>query len=202
MIAFPIFRKVKGFILLCILAAGLSGCQRFEMPAMPAMPEIPRLSSLFSRNDAPPPAARPADDISQTPAPGPSVPPLRCRISEGEALFTGRWHEYKPLTLEIHKNRQAYFDLTRPRRHDRAPLLARYDESGQKIVFCPMNTPMNTSARNGDVTCTSLYALEDDFIIGIRRTFDIENLLRGATIECRTAPPQNLWPAARGAGTR
>ena len=64
---------------------------------------------------------------------------------------------------------------------------ALFDGSGQKVIFCPFliksgpNTPPPPDQR---ISCSSLYALDDDLHDGIKRTFDIPAAVRGGAITC------------------
>jgi hypothetical protein len=57
---------------------------------------------------------------------------------------------------------------------------ALFDGDGQKLIFCPF---LNV-APDQRISCSSLYALEDDLQAGIKRTFDIPSAVRGGSITC------------------
>jgi hypothetical protein len=63
---------------------------------------------------------------------------------------------------------------------DALMLQGRFDAEGQKLVFCPV-----IDAPPGErIACSSIYALEDDLQMGIKRTFDVPDAVRGAAITC------------------
>ena len=65
---------------------------------------------------------------------------------------------------------------------DTAPLYIRYEQSGQKLVLCPIENVQDGQK----ILCTSIYAIEEDFDMGVKRTLDISKIVRGGNIECRT----------------
>ena len=70
--------------------------------------------------------------------------------------------------------------LTRVHSTQQMTIQALFDGGGQKLIFCPF-LDVDQSQR---ISCSSLYALEDDLQDGIRRTFDIPSAVRGGSITC------------------
>lgn len=58
-----------------------------------------------------------------------------------------------------------------------------FDAEGQKIIFCPV-VDAPPEAR---ISCSSIYALDDDLQMGIKRTFDVPDAVRGGSITCAYA---------------
>ena len=57
---------------------------------------------------------------------------------------------------------------------------AYYDEPGQKMIFCPVAT----NSPDGVIDCASLYAMNEDLAVGIKRTFDVPNGVQSGHISC------------------
>lgn len=121
-------------------------------------------------------------DVSQvaTVAESPDAPPLYCKVGRGEALFGQGWHDFNDTLFTLHKGSRTPIKISRIRNAAQMKIEVFFDSSGQKLVFCPFIK----AAPNQRISCTSLYALEDDLKDGIRRTFDIPSALRGGVITC------------------
>ena len=175
----------RQFVIL-LLCVSLNGCAGMNMPQMPdwQIPkwQMPNMSSLFSYGEK---SAAPTSEnnvISEV-SPVPNAPRLQCRIKEGLVLLGEDWYEYRPIdvTLMQGEEKGILFQPVQGRGYN--PVMARFDKSGQKAVFCPARLEPGYDT----VMCESIYALEDDFARGVTRTLDIEPYLQGGRIHCQTS---------------
>lgn len=165
-----------------LAAAGLSlclgGCEQlanFHFPGTESAPapqqaQYKPLDSEIAAMAAP-----------QTPgAPGKTV---YCTVGKGAAKFAGgKWLDFNDTDFTLPPKQRVTINL--PSKTGAvstpAPFEGFFDEDGQKMVFCPVVT----GAPDMRVACTSLYALDDDLALGIKRTFDVPEALRGGAISC------------------
>ncbi|MCE9508235.1 MAG: hypothetical protein K8R48_08010 [Alphaproteobacteria bacterium] len=126
-----------------------------------------------------PPTVEVSSMITPT-APNQPVQTLYCRIGHGEALFGLRWYAFSETAFALYQGSYVNIALSRLEGPERMNIQALFDNSGQKLIFCPV-----VNAQPGQrIPCSSLYAMEDDLTGGIKRTFDIPNALRGGAITC------------------
>jgi hypothetical protein len=130
-------------------------------------------------NDPPPIPSVPVAEVT-TPPPQPDTPPLYCRIGRGSALFGHDWYDFDDVDFALERGTPSNVRLTRIHSTQQMTIQALFDGSGQKLIFCPF---LNVG-ENQRISCSSLYALEDDLQDGIRRTFDIPSAVRGGAITC------------------
>lgn len=106
---------------------------------------------------------------------------LYCRVGKGEARFKDGWHHFADAAFILSRNRRVNVSLT-PRKDNgkTAGFQSYFDFEGQKLVFCPLvDGPPGQR-----VVCASIYALDDDLKMGIKRTFDIPDAVAGGSITC------------------
>lgn len=113
-------------------------------------------------------------------APQPPGAPLYCRIGRGDAHFGTGWSGYNDALFSLASDARVSVPVTRQNGRDSIHVLALFDTSGQKLIFCPIVS----GPPDKRVACTSIYALDDDLTAGIKRTFDVPNAIRGAEITC------------------
>lgn len=124
----------------------------------------------------------------------PSAPvtgtPLYCRVGKGTAYFPGGWHDFVQKDFILGENARVNIFLARAGGRETMAIQGIFDKDGQKIIFCPF-----VNGAPGDrIVCASLYALDDDLAMGIKRTFDIPDAIIGGSITCadRVAALRNL----------
>lgn len=118
-----------------------------------------------------------------TPPATPENPPLYCTIGRGSALFGHEWYDFSDTTFALQRGVPANVAVGRQRGDQQMTIQALFDGSGQKLIFCPF-----VGAPAGQrISCSSLYALDDDLKDGIKRTFDIPQAIRGGAITCAYA---------------
>lgn len=105
---------------------------------------------------------------------------LHCLIERGSVRFESGWNDADRVSFRLARGHRTQVALTRRRGDEQSKIIVHYDQSGQKLLFCPLPDP-NKAPR---VECASLYALEDDFAQGFRRTLDIPGTLRGGQVRC------------------
>lgn len=112
---------------------------------------------------------------------------VHCAVGTGSARFAKGWYEFDDSRFVLTDHTRVNIVLKRKKSKDTMSFQGVLDNAGQKMVFCPV--------RDGPpgkrITCASLYVLEDDLNLGIRRTFDIPDAARGSHISC-AYDPKNL----------
>lgn len=145
-----------------------------------------------------------AEEIGQVYAKNAYGTILNCVVTGGVAVFTEGWHDYNPREFRIVRGERKTVKLS----HFSAEGLntrfqASFDRTGQKLSFCEILRPSKfgsfmsfgeafdidivDSIKLGSLKtgkCVSVYALPMDFEPGIRRTLDVPNTVRGATLMC------------------
>ena len=112
----------------------------------------------------------------------PVGPPLHCIIEKGSALFGRSWRDFSTTRFDTLPGERSVISITEQRNSDNVMTVqVRFDENGQKLVFCPIREDVAPDAK---ITCASLYALEDDFTLGIKRTLDVPAALRSGVLRC------------------
>ena len=143
---------------------------------------------------SPPPIPPVSVAAVTTPPAQPDTPALYCKIGRGSALFGRDWYDFSDALFVLHRGDPANVAITRVHSTEQMTIQVLYDGSGQKLIFCPFlnvgpgrngpNTNSGASAPDQRISCSSLYALEDDLNDGIKRTFDIPSAVRGGAITC------------------
>jgi hypothetical protein len=168
-------KKLQKFLILLPLLFGISAC----VPA-----EIRPLSewSVFKKTS--PPAAAGQNTAPRTAVdPHPYGPFIQCTVFDGQAKFPSGWFPLQNTDFKIRRGDSNSFTL-HSKKNEMREIYVRFDDAGQKMVFCPET---EDAGRNGKIACYSIYALEDDFDAGIKRTFDVPKAVRGSEMTCKTA---------------
>lgn len=104
---------------------------------------------------------------------------LTCQIGKGQAMFGKYARPFGTVTFTLAENARTNITL-RSSRGDATGLQGIFDHAGQKLVFCPIVA----GPAGQQIACASYYALDDDFAMGIRRTFDVPKAIIGAELSC------------------
>lgn len=133
----------------------------------------------------PTPASYAALNLGRMEPPPEDKPPISviCTLKEGQALIGRTWSGFEPVTFRLQQGLQTDVPLRRGGffADESLVLHSRFEDSGQKIVFCPdLAKPDGTR-----IACGTLYALEDDYALGLKRTFDIPDAVMSGEILCR-----------------
>lgn len=105
---------------------------------------------------------------------------VNCIVGTGSARFAKGWYEYEDTRFVLTDHERVNIVLKRKKGKDMMSFQGVLDNAGQKMVFCPVRE----GPPDKRITCASLYVLEDDLNLGIRRTFDIPDAARGSHISC------------------
>lgn len=106
---------------------------------------------------------------------------LLCKVDSGNAKYEQGWYDFKTTEFAITKGEKLRIEIPRKRGDGVASFLGRFDEGGQKLVFCPyLDVPEGQK-----IPCASFYTLEEDLELGIRRTFDVPKAVRGGYLFCK-----------------
>lgn len=109
-----------------------------------------------------------------------SGPDLHCKAGRGTAHFGKKWLGYSETVFGLAAQERVNVVLEARKGKGSLSIQAFFDKEGQRLLFCPVVDGPPTTR----VACTSIYALDDDLQMGIKRTFDIPNALRGGSITC------------------
>ena len=155
------------FLFPALLLLSLSACDTLQQYGI-VKPQYKPLDSEIAALAAP----------QTTPAPG--THPLFCSVGLGAARFGKNWYDFETTGFTLPEKARVNISLSPKTGAGASGFQGFFDEDGQKLVFCPLvdGPPGKT------IACTSLYALDDDLQAGIRRTFDIPEAIRGASITC------------------
>jgi hypothetical protein len=154
-----------------LIAALLAPCL---LALAACMPDIGILSDDYKKPEVP------VSAITTPPEPQKTGPTLYCKAGHGEALFGTGWQEFRDTTFALPQGQYVNVKIPRLRNNEVMTVQALFDNSGQKMIFCPLVD----AAPGQRIACSSLYAMEDDLQDGIKRTLDIPNALRGGAITC------------------
>ncbi len=119
--------------------------------------------------------------LAAAPATEKESKPLVCAIANGSARFSTGWNDFSRTEFTLSGANRVDIPLRAQRGGGKTSLIAYFDAPGQKMIFCPYVT---NAAPDERIPCASIYALEDDLVMGIKRTFDIPEALRGGDITC------------------
>lgn len=131
----------------------------------------------------------------ETPA---QSPLLYCTIGRGTAKFGAVWAPFADAGFSLHQGEHMPVTVTRLSPPQSARLQVFFDGDGQKMIFCPVLTNAPPEQK---VACSSIYTLEDDLQMGIKRTFDVPDFIRGGEITCAydsAKQPPIITPPAGG----
>lgn len=157
-------------VILCLIGV-LQACQVSHLPE--------RIDTLTIRQDKSPPQVVRVDR---------KKPPLTCTIHKGTANFRNKWYDFKPVAIDIRPNENLEIPLERKWGQGEMSIYMRFEKTAQKLVICPIVDALSREK----VLCASIYALEEDFKQGIRRTLDVSKAIRGGQLECQYQSPAEL----------
>lgn len=110
-----------------------------------------------------------------------AVPDVYCVAGHGTAMITSQWRAYKTTGFVLPgAGMMSSIKLEPARGAGDAVMRGYYDEAGQKMVFCPLQQGPPDQV----IECQSLYALNEDLSVGIKRTFDVPDAIQGGHISC------------------
>lgn len=121
-----------------------------------------------------------ADLAAMTPRGINTTQTIYCMAGKGQARFDAGWRPMRTVSFTLAANARTNMTLSPASGGGTAGLQGIFDHEGQKLVFCPLVT----GPAGKQISCASLYALDDDLGMGIRRTFDVPNAIAGAEISC------------------
>lgn len=154
---------------LSLLPAGCSG-GGFKMPGRSSAPAYHPLKEDLAAMQA----AKKGGDLRT----------LTCVTGKGQAMFGRNWKPFSQVSFTLAEGARTNLSLSSSSGGDRSNLQGIFDRDGQKIIFCPIVGGPATQ----QISCASLYALDDDLDMGIRRTFDVPAAVMGAEISCAYNP--------------
>jgi hypothetical protein len=161
-------RHFRAFVLVCLtLALGACG-------------SMPEFGWGQQKQDAP--VFKPlGSDLAMLAAPQ-TAPPMTvfCKVGNGSAKFDKAYLDFIETGFSIGESDRRNVTLHPKKGSGGMKFQAIFDRGGQKLVFCPFkNAPVDQ-----EISCASLYALDDDLQMGLKRTFDIPDAVMGASITC------------------
>ena len=166
-------KKIRIILFLLPLFLGLSACVGAEIRPLSEW-------SVFNRTSSAPAARQTGTSAGVKLRPyGPAV---ACTVFDGQAQFPSGWFPLQKAEFKIRRGEINNFTLRSKKNESRA-IYVRFDPDGQKMVFCPETEEAGRGTR---IPCYSIYALEDDFDAGIKRTFDVPKAVRGSEMTCKT----------------
>jgi hypothetical protein len=162
------------FAVLVLMASLLSACDR-----------LPALSQLGLNLGIPAyqPVTSDASSVVAMAAPhAPDSPStlVYCRVSRGAAHFGEKWQDFQIADFALPPDARVNVPLVPVRGNGEVSFQAFFDSAGQKMLFCPLIS----GPPDRRVSCTSIYALDEDLDAGIKRTFDIPHAIEGGVISC------------------
>ncbi len=105
-----------------------------------------------------------------------------CSINGGQANFSNSWLPIKQSSFQIIEGSEQNIQIyAKNKASTNMSIHVRFGEGEQKMVFCPDITDKSNSQR---ILCYSMYALDDDYDLGVKRNFDIPKAVRGSSIKC------------------
>jgi hypothetical protein len=162
-------RHRKRAILALLAVLALAGCDQIPFLAKFQQPQQQQFHPLDN-------------EVAMMAAPQPpkEAPQLTCRIGKGNAHFSKGWYEYVDASFALSPNSRITVPVARAKGDEKIDIVGIFDADGQKLIFCPkVDGPPGKR-----IACFSLYVLDDDLNMGIKRTFDVPAAIRGAEITC------------------
>ncbi len=175
---YAFLKRASTHLGLTILALGISGCK--SPVALPGHDSLNTTIQNTPKVVYKAPTAKP----SAVPSKAKSKGMLSCQIDSGTVRFGEDWYNFKPTEARVLLGSEGGFTLKRTYGDDIRAMYIRYEPSGQKVVICP--TPDDPDF-SGEIECTGIYALEEDFEQGIHRTLDVPGAIRGGKIKCNVS---------------
>ncbi|TVQ84330.1 MAG: hypothetical protein EA357_03235 [Micavibrio sp.] len=155
-----------------------TGCVPKDIPLSSVWRQQPQTDDSASAQKS---AESPAFRMYAAPASS-EEPLISCTVSEGQARFSSGWFPLKNTDFEIRPGTEKTFAVQGRNRRETNSIFVRFDRGGQRLVFCPRAQDFQKADR---IACYSIYALEDDFKPGIKRTFDVPDAVRGSALSCK-----------------
>jgi hypothetical protein len=147
-------------------------CACEEMPHLSVFgPNYQPMTYDVAKMAAPAPVDAPA---------APASPPVVCRVTKGSAKFGEAWEDFRPADFTVTRDTHVTVALAPLKGEKEFSFQAWYDDAGQKMIFCPVVE----GPPDQKISCSSIYALDDDIDDGIKRTFDIPSAVQGGMITC------------------
>lgn len=104
-----------------------------------------------------------------------------CTAGHGTAMLDRQWRGYKTTGFVLPGSGQpSSIRIDAAKGGMTAQMRGYYDAEGQRMVFCPVKG----GPPDATIDCASLYALDEDLTVGIKRTFDVPQAIQGAQISC------------------
>jgi hypothetical protein len=172
------FFKIPSYALVCALVSCLSlaGCGDMKMH----MPTFNLTGPKYKPLDSDVAAMAAPQSTEDDAGPNDGLRRLYCRVGNGSARFGTHWYDYDSDDFRLMQGARVNVTLTAKKNAETMSFLGFFDDAGQKMVFCPVVA----GPPDKRIPCASLYALDDDLALGIKRTFDLPNAVRGANITC------------------
>lgn len=118
--------------------------------------------------------------VLAAPTGNPNALPLYCKAGQGTARFKSGWANFSEASFILGEGQRMPVVLRESSGRGTAALMGYFDRAGQKILFCPQVS----ASSGGKIACASLYALDEDLNMGIRRTFDVPDMVVSGQITC------------------
>ncbi len=150
-----------------LLTGMLSACSGLEMPGFrQQQPVFQPLSNNLALMAAPR-------------APGP-VAEVTCQAGKGQAKFGTTWKDFSTVSFRMVDGDRTNITLIPLTGGGSTDIQGIFDHEGQKLIFCPLVD----AAPGQQIPCASIYTLDDDLDMGIKRTFDVPDAVMSGTISC------------------
>ncbi len=120
-----------------------------------------------------------------------SRPQIICKAAKGSAKFSSGWRDFAETQFELRDAERVRISVSARKSAETVAMIGFYDHDGQSILFCPVDAE---AGPDGKIACSSLYALEEDLAMGIKRTFDVPKAVIGGSITCAYAVSWRFWP--------
>ncbi|MBW7910797.1 MAG: hypothetical protein H3C49_05920 [Alphaproteobacteria bacterium] len=161
-------RLLAAPLFVCMLL--VAGCETVGLP----MPSWPSRTADYQVVDDPMAA-------QAVPAAQPGSGAVNCTVGKGAARFNRGWYDFDEAKFTLRDSQRVNVTLRRRgAQQDTMAFQGVFDTAGQKMLFCPIRS----GPPDQRIVCGSLYMLEDDLQMGVKRTFDIPDAIRGGTISC------------------
>lgn len=171
--------KYRSIVFLVAVIFLLQACDSMKIPSLSDMSNLTSPTQFFKRHSAD--AENKTDDQTSVQQDiDLSLPVLQCEMREGTANFADKWYDFKTVSFNIRQKQHQKVTIPRKWGKETTPISAHFEDGGQKLILCA-----DHSGESDKILCASLYALEDDFIHGVKRTLDIPEAVRGGVIKCK-----------------
>jgi hypothetical protein len=170
--------------LACLLALALSGCAN-----MPQSWSDLSLENMFAKKPDAEANYKPlSSEVAVIAAPQQDGDPgpggVVCRVSKGSAHFGERWLDFEPAEFTLPVDTRVSVTLDAAHGDGQMKFQSWFDAKTQEMLFCPViDGPPDKK-----IPCASIYALDEDLAMGIKRTFDIPGAVGGSALTCAHTP--------------